>query len=106
MRQADKQARERYLERLRLIREGAAANPFESREEQVTKNKKIGKRYPVFRIILFRTLRHLRIGRFSASFGTESCGRPCVSHIGKVAARTCEIRMVRFTYSVMVMGSR
>lgn len=43
MRQADKQARERYLERLRLIREGAAANPFESREEQEQRIKKSAK---------------------------------------------------------------
>lgn len=34
MRQVDKQAKERYLERLRLIREGATANPFETEAEK------------------------------------------------------------------------
>lgn len=34
MRQVDKEAQARYLDRLRLIREGAAANPFESTAEQ------------------------------------------------------------------------
>ena len=34
MKQEEKQAVERYLERLRLIREGTAVNPFETPEEK------------------------------------------------------------------------
>lgn len=34
MKQVDKQAKERYLDKLRIIREGAAANPFESDQEK------------------------------------------------------------------------
>ena len=36
MKQEEKQAVERYLERLRLIREGTAVNPFETPEEKAT----------------------------------------------------------------------
>lgn len=43
MRQIDKQAQERYLEKLRLIKEGAMANPFESeqqKQEIITRSQK------------------------------------------------------------------
>ena len=36
MKQEEKQAVSRYLERLRLIREGTAVNPFETPEEKAT----------------------------------------------------------------------
>ena len=36
MKQEEKQAVELYLERLRLIREGTAVNPFETPEEKAT----------------------------------------------------------------------
>lgn len=40
MNQADRKAKERYLERLKLIKSGAVVNPFETREEQQNRIKK------------------------------------------------------------------
>lgn len=41
MKQADKKALERYLDKLRLIREGAAANPFETSAEKAAIKERI-----------------------------------------------------------------
>ena len=43
MKQIDKQAKERYLERLKLIKEGASENPFETKDDQAERIAKAKK---------------------------------------------------------------
>lgn len=84
MRQVDKQAKDRYLERLKLIRDGAAANPFESKEQQQARINRAKKDVRFF------------VEYYLSHYATSQCADFQIKLARRVAANTSSRELVRW----------